>query len=784
MTNVNKLKIIFWNSHSLNCKLFEFKKYVYLQKPHIVCIQETWIKEEYQPSLINYRGYFQNREHMGGGGICTFIRNDVMGQTIELTPYNNGRLEIQCMKIMVEQNQYISIMNVYNANQQNQVVYQPEFNHYFNQLEENSILLGDFNAHHHTWNTRHNRPCNTGVNLLNATMQHNLNLLTYQNMPTYISNTNGTVSTIDLCFVSGTIFHKANIALGEDLGSDHAAIHVSIDIKFVETKFKMRGKWKFNRDKWGEFKGKLPEIDVAGMEVQEMHNTIVQNIVRTGEEVFGRTAQDVDLKFNKVWWTQECERAVRERKRLKNIFRRSPTIANGDRMREAANRAKQVMRCAKEERWKKYVGDINSTSKVGQVWDKVKKLSSTFKPHSAPIVMQNRVLTDNVDKCNAFAEYFQELYRNNRGELGNTQENGALVRNAIRDQSDQYNEEIMLGEMTNIITKLKGNSPGEDEVHNLFLKNLPDNYWTSMLAMFNKIWDTGEIPGDWKKALIVPIHKFGKSETMIDSFRPISLLPCIAKIMERIVCRRLYWWAENKGIMSKSQSGFRKRLSTNDQIARLEHKIRLTFLHREICMVVFIDLKSAYDKVNHKLLIKKLCKLGLKGKLLGFCKEFLTERKFRVLYNGEVSQRKESNTGVPQGGALSPLLFNLFISDLPGVKEGIQTEYADDMAILVRGHTMEHCHDKIRGALRTMGEYIKGNRLEVNYKKTVAMCFTRRKERPPTIYMDNREIKFVDKHKYLGVTLDAPHLEWKKHIEQLHEKGKYFKISGRKRLGG
>ena len=101
-------------------------------------------------------------------------------------------------------------------------------------------------------------------------------------------------------------------------------------------------------------------------------------------------------------------------------------------------------------------------------------------------------------------------------------------------------------EIMQVFDKLKGKSPGYDDIHNSFLKNLPSEYFEQLQKIFNNIWESGHIAKAWKTSLVVPMHKLGKSEQLVDSFRTISLLPCVSKVMEKIVKNRLYWWMEKK----------------------------------------------------------------------------------------------------------------------------------------------------------------------------------------------------------------------------------------------
>jgi ribonuclease HI len=263
------------------------------------------------------------------------------------------------------------------------------------------------------------------------------------------------------------------------------------------------------------------------------------------------------------------------------------------------------------------------------------------------------------------------------------------------------------------------------------------------------------------------VLKFGKSERLTNSYCPISLLPCLGKVLERIVNNRLYWYVENNNILSSRQSGFRRRCNTTDQIATVEKLIRETFLEKGVCVVVFIDLKGAYDLVNHRLLLQKLVRVGIKGRFLQYCWQFLANRKFQVIYNGELSEIKQSQMGVPQGAAISPLLFNLFLADIPDMEGVTRTEYADDIAMIAKGKSVAECTTILQRALDTFHNYITENRLQINYQKTVAMLFTKKHTDPQPINFDGFNIDYVHEYKYLGVTFDGPSLNFKKHINKI-----------------
>ena len=187
------------------------------------------------PNFVNYKGHFTNRVGREGEGICMLVRNDVPHDVLALTPYGNGKLDIQAVKIYKNNMEIMVVASIYNAGG---TVTLHEFNFYFSQLGNKGVIVGDFNAHHRNWNTRHNRYCSTGQNLARAIAENHFSQLTYVNMPTFISSTNGTISTLDLCFLSAQLFDRGQIELGEDCRSDHCPIKVKISISESSATFR------------------------------------------------------------------------------------------------------------------------------------------------------------------------------------------------------------------------------------------------------------------------------------------------------------------------------------------------------------------------------------------------------------------------------------------------------------------------------------------------------------------------------------------------------------------
>ena len=230
------------------------------------------------------------------------------------------------------------------------------------------------------------------------------------------------------------------------------------------------------------------------------------------------------------------------------------------------------------------------------------------------------------------------------------------------------------------------------------------------------------------------------------------------------------WFVESHGILSPTQCGFRKNHSTYDQLTLLENKIRIATNSNETCIVVFIDLTGAFDRVWHMGILEKLRQAGIKGRMLGWLRSYLNNRKFSVFVEGEESSTRPITSGVPQGAILSPLLFNIMLRDIPKVDGVTYSEYADDIAIYSTGINRALLISKLQEAINRFVEWANAWGQEVNPSKTKAMFFSKANLKPEPIRLNNLEVEYVDRYKFLGLNLDSPKLTFKTHINSLKSK--------------
>ena len=311
---------------------------------------------------------------------------------------------------------------------------------------------------------------------------------------------------------------------------------------------------------------------------------------------------------------------------------------------------------------------------------------------------------------------------------------------------------------------------GFDSINNKFFLNMPLCLYNRILDAFNKIWRTGIIPQDFKLSTLIPILKPNKDPNSVESYRPIALLSCFGKLLEKIIHKRLYALIENKYSLPTFQCGFRSQHSCTDILIYLEHFIQLTLRTQKVLIIVFFDIEKAFDTASHIEIMHNLYKIGMRGRMLRWFKDYFSGRQFSVRIGNSFSERQDLACGVPQGSILSPLLFSILLSNIPTFDSVHSLLYADDLSMFVVDHTMDAALLKIQSAVNDMNTWLSGIGLKLNRLKSSYMIFTRKRiTHIPPLYLENQLIQFVTSFKFLGLYLDGPFLTWRRHTRYVQE---------------
>ena len=335
---------------------------------------------------------------------------------------------------------------------------------------------------------------------------------------------------------------------------------------------------------------------------------------------------------------------------------------------------------------------------------------------------------------------------------------------------------ITESETLSIINKLKNkNSSGKDEISNKLLKSIKDEIAKPLTIIINQSLKTGVFPDALKIAKVKPLYKKGDN-FCLNNYRPISLLPTISKIFERVMFTQLYSYLNANNLLSEQQYGFRSQHSTELACVKLVDYITTemdNIKKIKTPTAIFLDLSKAFDTLNFNILLNKLQYYGIDGISLSLIRSYLTDRFQYVQFENSESDLLEIKTGIPQGSILGPLFFSIMINDLVNSSNKFKfLMYADDTTIYfnLEDFPIENREVLINNELEKVNKWLKLNKLAVNVDKTKSMLFHKRRPVTPIQFsMNNRIIDVVQYFNYLGIMLDAD-MSWKTHVAMVRNK--------------
>lgn len=312
-------------------------------------------------------------------------------------------------------------------------------------------------------------------------------------------------------------------------------------------------------------------------------------------------------------------------------------------------------------------------------------------------------------------------------------------------------------------------SPGHDLIPNIVLKYLTPKALGIISSIFNRCMTIGYFPTKWKHAEIILFNKPGKNKTKPENYRPISLLTTLSKLFEKILHIRLNEFLQANNIIPDCQFGFRTNHSTTHQVLRLYETIANGFESKKHTTIAFLDVAQAFDKIWLSGLLYKLIEINTPSYLLNIIGSFITNRTFCVRINSSLSDPKYIRAGIPQGSILGPVLFNIFLHDIPHPPSTIVAMYADDTAIITQHENIDTAAQMLQDAILLLQEYLKKWQIKLNPLKCETKIFTLRRPRNPNnIIIDNEEVAWNPTDgaiKYLGIYLDR-RLTWNYHVNK------------------
>lgn len=310
------------------------------------------------------------------------------------------------------------------------------------------------------------------------------------------------------------------------------------------------------------------------------------------------------------------------------------------------------------------------------------------------------------------------------------------------------------------------NSP--DGIPSIFYKKTIDSLAIPLLIIFKKCLVEMKYPTKWKLSYITPIFKAGDI-SKVENYRPISILPAISKIFDKLIYEHIRSRVEH--LISLKQHGFTRGRSTATNLLEFVDYLTRNIIKGGQIDAIFMDLAKAFDRINHEILLKKLSRFPLDPCIINLLSSYLSDRTQIVCIGGEKSSPINPQSSVPQGSILSPLLFALFINDLPPLIKSNILLFADDVKIFLKINDLRDAR-QLQMDIETIINWCRINNLELNIRKCQVLSFTRRQEITFQYFnynINNTTLLRVNTMKDLGVIFDSK-LTFDAHINSLVKK--------------
>lgn len=735
---------------------------------HLIILTETWIKNNEEAKRIQipgYTHYYQYRQNTLGGGVSIFARNTMKHNVIqELSQDDNHYLWIHLEKFSID------IGAIYKPGRTNVKTFLDTFS---SQLDnrKRAVAFGDFNfdllAPDRLVEEYKDALKESGFTIINKIEEKYCTRETYQKkslLDHVASNLKG---------------HRFHLAVIDSSMSDHKQIYFEIDKYEPEPKRKTTYE-SIDYTKLSELvknknKGDS-NVDYARFETRLLQ-AINQSKVKKNK-ILNPPKQD--------WVNKDILHKINQKNILYKQHKNNP--GNQDIKTKFLNERDKVAEQIQTMKSKFYLKKFSECNKKPRkMWNLIDSLTNNkIKGITLPnrLIKEDTELKDGREICECFCEFFSTVgsilaeaidkkYHNNKTYTNAT----PLIANpnfGLEKFNLATKEEI-----TKIIDNLDSNTgSGIDNISTKVVKSLKSYITEELTECINVCLESGNFPDSLKIAKVTPIFKSGtKSDP--NNYRPISVLPVISKIFEKIIYNRLDAYLTSINFLYPKQYGFRTMSNTLSATVDLVNKIKNSIDEKKIALGIFIDLKKAFDTVSHELLLNKLNDIGINGTAHKIFKSYLTNR-LQIVKIGEYQSTPRLITyGVPQGSILGSILFLIYINNISKLElKGELSLYADDTTLFYYGNNIDNVIRDSQDDLNILNVWFQCNLLTLNVSKTHYVIFSAKNKKindfePPKI--NNTNISRSDCEKYLGLILDNK-LTWKEHIKYV--KSKLISLTG------
>ena len=756
----------------LNCrsirsedKAREFRIFVREHNPDVIMGTESWLSPDVYDAEVfppNYVTYRKDRIDRLGGGVFISVRDNLTSYKEDWN--SDGNCEaIWCHVVDRSKKNYL-LGCFYDPPDDCDLA----LSAFLDVLEERvrvpnqRILIGgDFNLPDINWNDmtskRGGRYQNKNQILLNAL--NNFGLEQMVTAPTRIAD--NTSSILDLIISNTPQFvSKVNNCIGI---SDHLAITFEMDDIWRHPKIKRRIKQfdqaDFNLMNHHLYQYYLDFCEGAALRSVNDNWNLFKGCIRNVESFI--PIRTVNVNTDPPWYNRKLKRLDDKQRKL---HRKAKRLGSDTLLRKYKEMRSVVQRTHREVE-KQYKIRLGCMLKENNkcFWKYVKAKRGKKSGIASILSKSGTIVHSPHDIANVLNDHYKRVF---------VDDIGAQVPSQGSSRTDERMQPVIINYqgVVRLLENIKIHKAcGPDGICGTVLKRCAKVAAMFLTFIFDQSLNTGDIPEDWRQALIHPVFKGGSTKRP-ENYRPISLTCICCKMMERVLVSSIVMHLEDFNLFSENQHGFRRHLSCESQLIMLCQDTMSSVDHRNSVDLVFIDFSKAFDKVPHDQLIHKLEMYNLDQKVIRWVRAFLAHRTQKVIIDNYCSDEVAVTSGVPQGSVLGPILFLLYINDLPDQMKCKVRMYADDVVLYTEVMSNEPMNNNLQADLDQLWRWCRDWKMSINVKKCAVMRMAGHKySGNPNYFLNNLEVKVVNEYKYLGVHLSSK-CSWQKHIEQIISK--------------
>ena len=718
----DELVLVSYNIRSFNRNFDSFEAMLSSLNvyPNVIVLSETWLSDDV--NMDGFKDFHTFRNDRRSGGVSVFCNESYNSEKLDEFCISTDEVESCAIKFEINNTKHI-ILAIYRPHMGTISNFNTRISEIISKFAPNDLIyvVGDLN-----------------INLLNldypeivhfSTIMRSFYLVPVITEPTRFppASLNQTPSLLDHIWVpiNSKISIKSGIILYD--GTDHCPTFISFPYpKPGSANDKIKLMFRDTNDTNMAIFGRAVRDDdwdaLVPSSSDDVDNMTEKFIGRLNELYclcFAIKIKYVGAKrFNKPWITNNNLQKIKEKSKAFKLFKAG--LISDQENKSIRNRVNILVKHAKKD----YFNNIfhRCSNDIGKTWKNIRKIIASNKRCGISDISHNNFnYTNHEDISNIFSDYFSGISQQIDNSIPTADESPLryVIPNII---SSLFLNPVSNAECSAIIKSLKNKKTNVNCVSVRAVKSVSDIVSIYFSRIVNKSFESGIFPNIFKQAIIVPIHKKGVHSD-VGNYRPVSLLPFFSKILEKCIAVRLVGFLDDFSVLNPDQFGFRRGLSTSD--ALLDY---MEFLYKNIdekkhVISVFIDFSKAFDTVKHDILLSKLEMYGIRGVANDWFRSYLTGRSQRVRVGSCISEEKLIINGVPQGSVLGPILFLLYVNELPNIFPELKaTLFADDTTLSAAQADIGNLVRTIDVGLDKFTAWAFANRLALNAQKN--QCYS------------------------------------------------------------